>query len=316
MIKDIFFIRTRRKPSQTILTTPKTWLQKQFSDQVTIITLVSPKLLVIHIIRFLSGVHMTARSSFPKRDSTHLQDHDWDGQSYLGHWHGAFAGVKENLVSKPRRLLAKSIRFLLPLDNSTNLLQVQTAPNSIQHIHEPGQRGWLASSPSPALRVPAAIPPRKRSGTRRPDRFWTAAQFPDRVTAAASHLEWGLIWDMQKMIIKAGPAVQLAEHCHATREQVFVSPTPGAFCKTSQKVLGKRARFPDTMYPRRSCLPRRAEVTQLAVEPSACSSLSRWPHGECARSHSHLISHWETCSSGYNWLHQFLGTGFPSMQTE
>lgn len=55
-----------------------------------------------------------------------------------------------------------------------------------------------------------------------------AAQFPDRVTAVASHLEWGLIWDMQKMIIKAGPAAQLAEHHRAAREQVFLSLTPGA----------------------------------------------------------------------------------------
>lgn len=37
------------------------------------------------------------------------------------------------------------------------------------------------------------------------------------------------MWDMQKIIIKAGPTAQLAQHCHATREQVFLSLTPGAF---------------------------------------------------------------------------------------
>lgn len=82
------------------------------------------------------------------------------------------------------------------------------------------------------------------------------------------------------------------------------------------KVLRKRARFPNTIYPLKLCLPNRAEVTQLAAEPGTHSAISWWPRGECARVHSRLISHWETCSSGYNWLHQFLGTGFPSMQRE
>lgn len=35
------------------------------------------------------------------------------------------------------------------------------------------------------------------------------------------------MWDMQKIIIKAGPTAQPAQHRHATREQVFL--TPGAF---------------------------------------------------------------------------------------
>lgn len=83
----------------------------------------------------------------------------------------ASACVQENLVLKPRRLLAKSIRLLLPLDNGSSFPQVQTAPNSIQHFHELGQRSFLASSLSPAPRVPAAIPPRKQSGAQRTDSF-------------------------------------------------------------------------------------------------------------------------------------------------
>lgn len=82
------------------------------------------------------------------------------------------------------------------------------------------------------------------------------------------------------------------------------------------KVLGKQAHFPNTTYPLKPCSPHRPEVTRLAAEPSTHSATPRWPHSECAKAHSHLISHWETCSSGYNWLHQFLGTGFPSMQRE
>lgn len=37
------------------------------------------------------------------------------------------------------------------------------------------------------------------------------------------------MWDMQKIIIKAHPTAQLAQPCHATREQVLLSLTPGAF---------------------------------------------------------------------------------------
>jgi len=106
----------------------------------------------------LPGVHNTARGSLLKTDSIHLMDHYWDGQSCLGYRHTAFAGFKENLVSKPRRLLAKSIRFLLPLDNSTSLAQVQTAPNSIQHIYKPGQKALLASSPLTSPEGPSCNP--------------------------------------------------------------------------------------------------------------------------------------------------------------
>lgn len=139
MVKD-FFIRTRT--SQTILNTPETWLQKQFSDRVILIILFFPKFLVIHIIRLFSGVYPTARGSLLKTDSMLcFRNHCWDGQSCLGCRQAAFAGVKANLVSKLCRLLAKRIRFLLPPDNSTSLPQVHPAPNSIQHIHGVGQRG-------------------------------------------------------------------------------------------------------------------------------------------------------------------------------
>lgn len=67
-----------------------------------------------------------------------------------------------------------------------------------------------------------------------------AAQLPDRVTAVASHLEWGLIWDMQKMIIKVGPTALLAEHYHATGEQISLPSTPGSFARWA-KALGNGA---------------------------------------------------------------------------
>lgn len=55
-------------------------------------------------------------------------------------WDAAFVGVKENLASRPCRLLAESIRFLQPFNNSSDLPQAQTAPDSIQQTHEQGQR--------------------------------------------------------------------------------------------------------------------------------------------------------------------------------
>lgn len=205
-----------------------------------LITLFFPKFLVIHIIRPFSGAYVTARGSLLKTDSMHhSRNHYWDGQSCLGCRQAAFPGVKANLVSKLCRLLAKRIRFLLPPDNSTSLPQVHPA-----YSWSGPER--LARAPCcPAPRVPAALLPCKWSRLPRLGCFWMPAQLPDRVTAVASHLEWGLMWDMQKIIIKARPTAQLAQPHHATREQIFLSLTPGAFVGLS-KGLGNMPAFPGT----------------------------------------------------------------------
>lgn len=152
---------------------------------------------------------ITARGSLLKADSMHFRDHYRDGQSCLGCQQAAFAGVKANLVSKPCRLLAKRIRFLLPPTTAlASLKSIQ--PQTPSSISMEWAREACQSPPLPRPRVPAAILPSKWSRLPRLGCFWTAAQLPDRVTALASHLEWGLMWDMQKIIIKAGPTAQLA----------------------------------------------------------------------------------------------------------
>lgn len=190
----------------------------------------------MHIIRLLTGIYITARGSLLKTDSIHLRDY-WDGQSCLDTDMQLLLVLRRTWYPNPEGCLQRisdSYYHTTTALASLKSRQPQT-PSSIS-MNRARDACWRAS-PCPAPRVPAAIPPRKRSRAQRPDRFWMAAQFPDRVTVVASHLERGLIWDMQKMIIKAGPAAQLAEHHHAAREQFFLSPTPGA-SKTGQRQRG------------------------------------------------------------------------------
>lgn len=55
------------------------------------------------------------------------------------------------------------------------------------------------------------------------------------------------------MIIKAGPTAQLAEHCHATRERVFLSLTPSA-CARLGKGSGEAGTLPKHDIPSQAML--------------------------------------------------------------
>lgn len=126
---------------------------RQFSEQEAFITFFFPP-------KFSRSHNQTITTCICKKQRLFAQDRLPPPQGTRC-WDAAFAGVEENLASRPCRLLVESIRFLQPFNNRLTSLKPRQ-PQTPSSIPMNRARGMLASSSLPSLNR-AAIPPHKQS---------------------------------------------------------------------------------------------------------------------------------------------------------